>query len=186
MKKRIKITFHPKMSSDIVMFIMTTLQKEFDVKRVRISKDYDYYFAQELIYSSHKSMLKFLDCKKDAIKIMICKEDIYPDLNLVDYAIMLHKHHLQVDDRILYLPFSDIHKTEGLKENNDIKKFYDSFYGIFDQGIEKAARRPEGTWPDILYPHFLKTVCETDGIRHIIFKYFAKIKNYIRNRIFHV
>ncbi len=172
------------MSSDIVVFIMTTLQKEFDVQRVRISKDYDYYFAQELIYSSHKSMLKFLDCKKDAIKIMICKEDIYPDLNLVDYAIILHRHHLQVDDRVLYLPFFEICETGDLKANDDSKRFYDSFYRIFEQDKENAARRPEGTWPDILYPHFMKTMCGNNGSGRIVGKCFDRIKNCIRNKIF--
>lgn len=197
MKKKIKITFHANMSDDIIKFIMITLEKEFDVRRVCVSEDYDYYFAQELIYSSKKSMLKFLQCKKSAIKIIICMEDIYPDFNLFDYAIMLHKHYLQLDDRVLYLPFTDILQVGSLKTpdysldqteicNNDIEKFYQYFYRIFKQDKEKVARRPEGTWPDIMYPHFMKTVCKPTGIIHVIFRCLVRVKGYMRNRVFRV
>lgn len=164
MKKTIKIAFHPNMSPNIVDFIMTVLKRKFDVRKIRISKDYDYYFAQELIYSNRKSMLKFLDCKKDAIKILICTEDIYPDLNLCDYAIMFHQHSLWADDRVLYLPLKNTMQQE-YKNDNNMEKFYHLFNAIFEQSKENAARRPEGTWPDILYPNVWLNLCEKNTLK---------------------
>lgn len=59
---------------------------------------------------------------------------------------------------------------------NDTKTFYEKFYNIFELDLRDAKKRPEGTWPDFIYPKFLLDDREDPGLK----KYFV---NWLKKKI---
>ena len=107
MRKILKIKFHSRVPEASRDCIVKQLKKWFDVCQC---EDYDYYFAMETIYHDRDSMVELLESKQDAIRIMLCGEVVYPDLNLFDYAIYYFGHYKSFD-RIIDSPY--LYALEG-------------------------------------------------------------------------
>jgi len=102
MKKTIKINFWSLESDGFEEWILSLLEKKFNVI---ISDDYDYYLVSESVYLDARYMKEMLRlCKKDCIRIMGGGEAIYPDLNLFDYVVGLTYSHIIEDDRVINIP----------------------------------------------------------------------------------
>lgn len=99
--KLIKIKFHSAVPSDTRKEYLDLLAECY---RIEQSEDYDYFLAMETIYKSNANMKEFLQSKEDAIRIMICGEAVYPDLNLFDYATWYWGGY-QSYDRIIDVPY---------------------------------------------------------------------------------
>ena len=78
------------------------------------------------------------------------------------------------DDALYCKIIAEPWRTEQQKEKyrNDVEKFYYSLYHIFEQDKILARRRPEGCWPDIMYPDFYKTdrggVCNPHSLKTLL------------------
>lgn len=62
------------------------------------------------------------------------------------------------------------------KFEKDTEKFYDDLYRVFELDIKSAKRRPEGTWPDVMYPNFMIGNKEDLGIK-------SYLSNWIKRKI---
>lgn len=123
MKKEIKVAFHSNVSIGTSDSIMDRLSKRF---KPIIASDYDYYFGMETIYRSKETMKELLNSNEDAIRIMVCGEAVYPDMNLFDYAIWFCDREYKDGDRIISMPllyesiggfFDDISELDNSKIN---------------------------------------------------------------------
>lgn len=103
-KKKIKIGFPSFVWQDFKDYITEFLKPAFDVT---ICTDYDYFFANELIYQKKKNMREFISCRDESIRILSLGECIYPDFNIADYALCYRKSDFR-SDRILYLPYENL------------------------------------------------------------------------------
>ena len=120
MNKAIKLAFHSAVYEATKEMVISKLSDNFNPI---ISKEYDYYFAMESIYWSRANMLEFLHSDKEAIRIMLCGEAVYPDMNLFDYA-WWNCDFYNVQDRIIRIPLMAIEKGylfDSLQELDDSK-----------------------------------------------------------------
>lgn len=99
-KKTIKVGFHSAFTEQDRNYYINILKDKFEPV---ITEDYDYYFAGEAIYWNHENMKELLHSNIDAIRIMVCGEAVYPDLNLFDYALW-HWGYYQAEDRVISTP----------------------------------------------------------------------------------
>lgn len=121
MKKEIKIGFHSNVSLETIDSILERLRKKFNPI---ITSDYDYYFGMETIYRNKETMRELLNSNENAIRIMICGEAVYPDMNLFDYAVWFCDREYKDGDRIISIPllyesigrfFDDISELDNSK-----------------------------------------------------------------------
>ena len=122
-KKLVKIGFPPFVWQDFKEYILALLSPRFNVL---ITDDYDYYFANELIYRNKENMKEFLSCHANAIRILSLGECIYPDFNITDYCLCSRKSDF-FSDRQLYLPYENLQIPflfNSVSEVDDSKKDY--------------------------------------------------------------
>jgi len=122
MKKKIKIAFHSAVSEPSRQQVISILKEKF---HPIVTKSYDYYFAMETIYLTQKNMKELLESNPNAIRIMLCGEAVYPDLNIFDYVIW-HCNNYKTLDRVIENPllytykgtlFDEISELDKSKEN---------------------------------------------------------------------
>lgn len=121
MKKTIRIAFHSAVSESTIQLVVFTLKGKFNPI---ITKAYDYYFAMETIYHTQKNMRELLESNPDAIRIMLCGEAVYPDLNIFDYVIW-HNNNYEALDRVIEYPLLYANKGvlyDEISELDDSKK----------------------------------------------------------------
>lgn len=112
-KKSIRIAFPTFTSPNNIRLILEMLEPEFHV--IIDKTDYDYYFVDDIVYYNSINMQEVLHAKKDAIKIMVAYEAIFPDLNIFDYAISFINE-LNCEDRIFHLPYIEMLNKIGYKD----------------------------------------------------------------------
>ena len=95
-KIRIKVWFSGSQDVESMRnnLLFRVISRDFDVQLV---KDCDFLFVDYKDYVYHKEYLKF-----DCVRIFYSSENIYPDFNLVDYAIC--PNYIPLGDRFLWLP----------------------------------------------------------------------------------
>lgn len=103
-KKTVKIGFPSFVWQDFRDYIVDMLKPRFDV---RVCKDYDYFFANELIYQKKENMQEFISCRNEAIRFLSLGECIYPDFNITDYALCSRKSDFE-SARQLYIPYENL------------------------------------------------------------------------------
>lgn len=56
-------------------------------------------------------------------------------------------------------------KEQIIKYNEDVDLYKENLQALFEQDIQKAHRRPRGTWPDTIYPRAFQLSEELEGYR---------------------
>lgn len=95
-------------------------------------------------------------------------------INVMDYSsiddVIDVIRQLDEDDEKYKNMISRPWRTENQKKKfqENVSRFYQMFYNIFYIDIKKAYRRPEGCWPDYMYPDFFKTFIQSQEKRSLI------------------
>lgn len=125
MKRTIKINFFSSVSDALREQVNKILEKKYNVE---ITDDFDYCFVNETVYHDARYLRKFLNFgKKECIRILMCGEAVYPDLNIFDYAVGKPYSHIFEDDRIIYNPYLAAIENEFF---DSISEFDNSKAGI--------------------------------------------------------
>lgn len=140
-KKNIHVAFASFVAENNKKVLLEMLRPQFNV--IVNQEEYDYYFVDEVMYYRMENMQEVLAAKREAIKIMLAYEAVFPDLNIFDYAICF-VNQFNCQDRILHLPYLEmlnksgygalISKLDSYKDNNIKKSRFCNFIYGNDRG----------------------------------------------------
>lgn len=105
------------------------------------------------------------------------------DFSSLDEVVKRVKEIDENDDLYLEIMSQPWRTDEQIERcEKEYEEYLKRFYYIFEQDFDKAHRRPQGCWPDVLYPNFFKNL--TSNPNEDYFKKLArKTKNSFNKRL---